>query len=72
MIFERVKPKVAEVSFESLNIGSSFIYDKLLFLKVTNPSSDHNAVCLEGNYLWWFGSNVKVTPIKVKIVEVTE
>ncbi len=72
MIFERKKPRRI-MSFMDIEPGNNFTDDDgSLFLKVTNQLDSCNAVNLTDNRLMWIGPFVRVNPIEVKIVEVTE
>jgi len=74
MIFERSEA----VYFKHLKDGETFICpagygSNRLFVKAYSLSEvDANSFDLQLNKPHWFGDNVEIVPIKVKIVEVTE
>lgn len=69
MIFER---KTSKVRFGDLKPGETFIYKEYgrLFVRAEDTQFDTNCFDLEMNRCHWFGNDILVTPVKVKIVEV--
>ena len=70
MIYERLKMKT--LTFKDLESGYNFISDGELYLKVKNPTDQMNAVNLCTSRLFWFGGNIDVTIVNVKIVDVAK
>jgi hypothetical protein len=71
MIFERSQA----VYFKDLKDGETFICpaygSNRLFVKACSLSkADANSFDLQLNQPHWFGNDVSITPVKVKIVEV--
>lgn len=58
------------VTFKNVPTGWNFLCDGQLYLKVVNPEAGVNCVNLSTNRLVWFGNDVLVKVVKVKIVDV--
>ena len=56
--------------FKNVASGANFTNEGQLYLKVLNPEGNVNVVNLCTGRLWYFGCDVNVKVVKVKIVDV--
>ena len=70
MIYETKDDKVEFRNVANSTNFANFLHDGQLYLKIANPEAGLNAVNLSTNRVTWFGKDVLVEVVQVKIVDV--